>query len=56
MNNLRIKGRVKLRLRLTNQQSHLLPIAKEKLREADDDSEMFDGELREAIEYASKAI
>jgi len=35
---------------------HLLPMAKEKLREADDDSEMFDGELQEAIEYASKAI
>jgi hypothetical protein len=35
---------------------NLLPIAKEKLLEADDDSEMFDGELQEAIEYASKAI
>jgi hypothetical protein len=36
--------------------AHLLPVAKRKLQEADDNTEMFDGELREAIEYASKAI
>jgi hypothetical protein len=36
--------------------AHLLPVAKRKLQEADDDTEMFHGELREAIEYASKAI
>jgi hypothetical protein len=34
----------------------VLPVAKRKLQEADDDTEIFDGELREAIEYASKAI
>ena len=34
---------------------HLLPIAKKRLAESDDDTEMFDGELAEAIEYATKA-
>jgi hypothetical protein len=34
---------------------HLLPIAKKRLAEVDDDTEMFDGELQEAIEYASRA-
>ncbi len=34
----------------------LLPIAKKKLADGDDDdTEMFDGELAEAIEYATKA-
>jgi hypothetical protein len=35
---------------------HLLPVARKKLQEADDDTEMFDGELAEAIEYASRAV
>lgn len=35
---------------------HLVPVAKKKLADIDDETEMFDGELREAIEYASKAI
>jgi hypothetical protein len=36
---------------------HFLPIAKKRLEDGDDDdTEMFDGELTEAIEYASKAI
>jgi len=35
----------------------LLPVARKKLENGiDDDTEMFDGELQEAIEYASKAI
>lgn len=35
---------------------HLLPIAKKRLEEGiDDDTEMFEGELHEAIEYASNA-
>lgn len=35
---------------------HLLPIAKKRLEdELDDATEMFDGELQEAIEYASRA-
>ena len=34
---------------------HVLPVARKKLQEADDDTEMFDGQLAEAIEYASKA-
>ena len=35
----------------------LLPIAKKRLADGvDHDTEMFDGELQEAIEYASKAI
>jgi hypothetical protein len=34
---------------------HVLPVARKKLHEADDDTEMFDGQLAEAIEYASKA-
>lgn len=34
---------------------HLLPVAQKKLQDADDDTEMFDGELAEAIEYAHKA-
>lgn len=34
---------------------HLLPVARRKLQETDDDTEMFDGELAEAIEYASRA-
>jgi hypothetical protein len=34
---------------------HLLPVARKKLQEADDDTEMWDDELAEAIEYASKA-
>lgn len=33
---------------------HLLPVARKKSQEADDDTEMFDGELAEAIEYASR--
>lgn len=33
---------------------HLVPIAKKKLQNADDETEMFDGELAEAIEYAIK--
>ena len=33
---------------------HLLPIAKKRLEGIDDDTEMFDGELQEAIEYASQ--
>ena len=36
--------------------ARLLPVAKGKLQDADDDTEMFDGELQEAIEYATKAI
>ena len=32
---------------------HLLPVARKKLQEADDYTEMFDGELAEAIEFAS---
>lgn len=35
---------------------HLLPIAKKRLEDGNDDTEMFDGELQEAIKYASKAI
>jgi hypothetical protein len=36
---------------------HLLPIAKKRLEDgSDDNTEMFDGELQEAIEYASKAL
>ena len=36
---------------------HLLPIAKNRLENGvDDDTEMFDGELQEAIEHASKTI
>jgi len=35
---------------------HLLPIAKKRLEDGiDDDTEMFDGELQEAVEYASHA-
>ncbi len=35
----------------------LLPLAKKRLEDGiDDDTEMFDGELQEAIEYASKSI
>jgi len=35
----------------------LLPVAKKRLEDGiDDDTEMFDGELQQAIEYASKAI
>ncbi len=35
---------------------HLLPIARKSLEDGiDDDTEMFDGELQEAIEYASTA-
>jgi hypothetical protein len=35
---------------------HLLPIAKKRLEDGiDDDTEMFDGELQEAIEHASHA-
>jgi hypothetical protein len=35
----------------------LLPVAKKRLEDGiDDDTEMFDEELQEAIEYASKAI
>jgi CDI immunity proteins len=34
---------------------HLLPVARQKLQEADDDTEMFEGELAEAIECASRA-
>ena len=36
---------------------HLLPVARKRLADGiDDDTEMFDGELQEAIDYASKAI
>jgi len=36
---------------------HILPVAKRKLLEGfDDNTEMYDGELESAIEYASKAI
>ena len=35
----------------------LLPVAKKRLEHGiDDETEMFEGELKEAIEYASKAI
>jgi hypothetical protein len=35
---------------------HILPIAKQKLQDdVDDDTEMFEGELQEAADYASKA-
>ena len=34
---------------------HVLPVARKKLQEADDDTEMFDGQLAEAIEHANKA-
>jgi hypothetical protein len=34
--------------------NQLLPVAKKKLQQADDNSEMFDGELAQAIEGASK--
>ena len=34
---------------------HLLPVARRKLQETDDDAEMFDGELAKAIEYASRS-
>jgi hypothetical protein len=35
---------------------HLLPVAKKRLASGiDDDTEIFDGELAEAIEYATKA-
>jgi hypothetical protein len=35
---------------------HLLPIAKKRLADGDDDdTEMFDGELEEAIKHATKA-
>jgi hypothetical protein len=35
----------------------LLPVARKRLEDGvDDDTEMFDGELQEATEYASKAI
>jgi hypothetical protein len=33
---------------------HLLPLARERLRSGDDDSELFAGELEQAIEHASK--
>jgi hypothetical protein len=36
---------------------HLLPIARKRLADGiDDDTEMFDGELQEAVDYASRAI
>ena len=36
---------------------HLLPIAKQRLPSGvDDDSEMYDGELEPAIEYANRGI
>lgn len=35
---------------------HLLPVARSKLQDVDDDTEMFEGELQEAIENATKAI
>ena len=34
---------------------HVLPVARKKVQEADDDTEFFGGQLAEAIEYASKA-
>lgn len=35
----------------------LIPVARKRLEDGiDDDTEMFDGELQEAIEYASKAM
>jgi hypothetical protein len=33
---------------------HLLPLARERLRSGDDHSELFAGELEQAIEHASK--
>jgi hypothetical protein len=33
---------------------HLLPLARRKLQETDDETEMFDGELAEAIEHANR--
>ena len=33
----------------------VLPVARRKLQEADDDTEMFDGQLAEAIEHATRA-
>jgi hypothetical protein len=41
-----------LRQKLATKQ--LLPVAKRKLLEVNDETEMFDGELDEAIKYASK--
>jgi contact-dependent growth inhibition (CDI) system CdiI-like immunity protein len=36
---------------------HILPIAQQRLQEAaDDDTEMYEGELAAAIEYASRRI
>jgi hypothetical protein len=35
---------------------YLLPVAKKKLEGVNDETEMFDGELQEAIDYASRAI
>ena len=36
---------------------HLLPVARKRLADGiDDDTEIFDGALQEAIDYASKAI
>jgi len=36
---------------------HVLPVAKKKVQEAvDDDTEMYEGELEAAIEYASRNI
>jgi hypothetical protein len=36
---------------------HVLPIAKKRLQDSvDDDTEVYDGELEAAIEYASKGI
>lgn len=36
--------------------AQLLPVAQKKLADGEDDTELFDGELQEAIEYASKDI
>jgi hypothetical protein len=34
---------------------HVLPVARKKLQEANDDTEMFDGQLAEDIDHASRA-
>jgi hypothetical protein len=44
-------------LRQTYAVEHLLPVAKKRLEDGIDDStEMFDGELQEAVESASRAV
>ena len=36
--------------------NHLLPFAKDRMQRADDGTELYDGELQEAIDYASNPI